>query len=278
MEMAGKRWTLNEIEVLKKYYPIASKDVLLKLIPGRSWNAIQLKAERLGLKRVRFTPEKSPELAYVLGLLIGDGTTCRYERKHDYVVRLINTNKEIINEFVKACTKMGFHVKVYERRPNPPGKKTIFYACFRSKAFTKWYLNIDVKYLEHFLKEDEVFNSFLRGLYEADGSLYWSSKRKILSIYNNNLELLKLIKEVLLKRGYKSVNVYHNKGKTYRLMIQGANEVSKFLSEVRPIVKNHIIDYMYARKVFASIRPRDDRGRFISTPKSLYSKLLEVIK
>jgi len=44
-------WTKKEIEILNKYYPSASMEKLMKLLPKRAFQAIQRKAQRLGLKR-----------------------------------------------------------------------------------------------------------------------------------------------------------------------------------------------------------------------------------
>jgi len=272
--VGGKRWTPEEINILRELYSVAPKEEILKALPRRSWNAIQLKAERMGLRRVGFIPREQPELAYILGLIMGDGTVYCYEKKDDCSICLINTNKLIVDEYIRACEKLGFHVGVVTLKPKPPGKKQLYRACFRSKAFAEWYQNIDIKYLEHFLREDELFNAFLRGFFEADGTLYWGRSRKIVNIYNNNVELLEFIAKRLKERGYNSVGIYRNRGRTYSLTIQTGDDVLRFLSEIKPVVKNKIMDWMELRRQFARIRPRDEKGRFVPLrDKTLYNLL-----
>ena len=47
--MTKKRWTSDELQVLKKHYIGNSIEEVLKLLPGRSKDAIQWKASQLGL-------------------------------------------------------------------------------------------------------------------------------------------------------------------------------------------------------------------------------------
>lgn len=46
-----KRWTKEEIEILKKHYSTSTPDELLKLLPGRNIKAIKTKANKLGLSK-----------------------------------------------------------------------------------------------------------------------------------------------------------------------------------------------------------------------------------
>lgn len=47
-----KKWTADEISHLKECYKESSKRQLLSLFPGRTWKAIQIKAERLGVLKL----------------------------------------------------------------------------------------------------------------------------------------------------------------------------------------------------------------------------------
>jgi len=96
----GRReWTKEEIEILKKYYPVASWDTLLRLLPNRSKSSIVQKACQLGLtrtglarcKRKSFDSkllrgEATPfEIGFIVGLIEGEGTfnlKLRKNRKH----------------------------------------------------------------------------------------------------------------------------------------------------------------------------------------------------
>lgn len=47
----NKRWTDPEKALIKRHYPTAPRADMLKLLPGRTWGAIQSKASALGVNR-----------------------------------------------------------------------------------------------------------------------------------------------------------------------------------------------------------------------------------
>jgi hypothetical protein len=50
--MIKDRWTTDDISRLKRLYPNQTQRVILDAFKGRSWNAIQKAASRLGIKRI----------------------------------------------------------------------------------------------------------------------------------------------------------------------------------------------------------------------------------
>ena len=50
--MTGKIWAAQEIQIVKENYKNLSKEGLLNILNPRTWNAIQLKGERIGIKRM----------------------------------------------------------------------------------------------------------------------------------------------------------------------------------------------------------------------------------
>ena len=44
-------WTIPELELLEKNYPVKTKEELRELFPGRWDDSIRMKAIRLGLKK-----------------------------------------------------------------------------------------------------------------------------------------------------------------------------------------------------------------------------------
>jgi len=67
-----RRWTREEVERLKTLYASDKPfEEIVKAFPGRSPNAIRLKASRLGLKRMRPPAEASP-------LIVKGGETKRF--------------------------------------------------------------------------------------------------------------------------------------------------------------------------------------------------------
>ena len=58
MEKTSKIWSDEEKAILNVIYPRGSKKNILKVLPARSWNAIQNQAVELGIKREIWTAEK----------------------------------------------------------------------------------------------------------------------------------------------------------------------------------------------------------------------------
>lgn len=52
----SRNWTSAELEILRTHYPTASRSEIVSLLPGRSLNAIQFRAFRLGLRKIRRSP------------------------------------------------------------------------------------------------------------------------------------------------------------------------------------------------------------------------------
>lgn len=61
--MNGAVWTEADLAALRAHYASATRDEMVAMFPGRSWNAIQQRASILGLKTARWwSPEEDAEL------------------------------------------------------------------------------------------------------------------------------------------------------------------------------------------------------------------------
>jgi len=88
-------------------------------------------------------------------------------------------------------------------------------------------------------------SEFLRGFYESEGGVYVYSNRRawFIQITNANRDYIRLVEESLASLGIKyKVKLQQdrrpNRGEYYRLIIGRHSEVMKFLSIVRPVIKN----------------------------------------
>ena len=118
MVFGCKRWSQDEDEILVKYYSVLPREELQKLLPNRSWAAIQTRAERLlkcGRAPLINTISKEPSLsltepqkAYIAGLLDGEGTITlvKHGSKIYPEVSITNTKKEVI-EWLRSVTQVG---------------------------------------------------------------------------------------------------------------------------------------------------------------------------
>lgn len=232
--MAINNWSPNELESLEQYYldDLSGKEISKQL--ERTECAVFHKAARLGLKsifpsgvRPQESPniEMSPDWAYLLGVLIGDG--CAYERglvfgtsDYDWVAIL---DKKIVNVFNRT-PKIRYLPSRFETFP------TGTYLC---KPSWSLYLNyrgigrllLDKTKAKNWQIPEEIWKAndyekaqFLQGYFDSDGSVVPTNHSiNVTSINENGLlevqELLrcfsipsKLSKQ---KKKYSALGIYH---------------------------------------------------------------------
>jgi transcriptional regulator with XRE-family HTH domain len=180
-----RKWTPREEEILKKHYLKVPKEKLLKLLPGRSWEAIKLEAIKLGIARKKEEYKKSKEvierlrklaqskmiipnfkkkedLAYVLGVLDGDGFTNKKR-----TLGLETISKEFAEKFTEKLRSIGLNASI---KFNKRKKKWTVWAS--SKVLVKWYLSLSPKKKIKWLINNKVAWNYLEGLYDSDGALH----------------------------------------------------------------------------------------------------------
>jgi len=226
-------WTKDELEILKEFYPLHPKSEVLCRI-NRSWKAIEAKAERMGIKRPYNTRglttiSLSPDLAYVLGALLGDGCSDRYEKR----ITLSVKDEEFADRFAKALRRMG--IGVYRRF-----KDGFYHVVGNSLTFHKWLENLSLESLKGIVNSYPI--DFLKGFFDAEGSFIVATKTRQLfcKIHNTREDLIELIKETIVRLGFqvrKEVRRYKlNRKDLYILSILGGKEeVRRFLQLIEPI-------------------------------------------
>ena len=123
---ANNKWTEEEIEILKNYYPIkTSKEEMIKLLPNHRWSGIQRQASKLG-----YTRKWDYKYISIQGYLI-DCTDRKnkkeihrqiYEQyhnikltKHD-IIHHIDGNKLNNNPDNLVCITRAEHVRLHKPR------------------------------------------------------------------------------------------------------------------------------------------------------------------
>lgn len=183
--------------------------------------------------RKKFTPHPGPTLAYVLGVLLGDGSVHKNRTSrgsYSYRVSLYVKSKVFAEEFARALPKIGL---------NP----TYFYALkneyYRVEAvnggFYEWYKSLALEQIRSMILgfEDE----FIRGFYESEGSIGNDPSGSLrIQITNKRGELLFMIQNILNDWGIKSwvCGPYHT---YFRLHIATNKRVQKFLQITKPCIK-----------------------------------------
>lgn len=204
----------------------------------------------------KLTP--SPELAYVLGVLFGDGTVakCKYENKklgkkgYRYNIRLAVVEKRFAEEFMNALEKLGLHPKLYfaPRSSNekmicdPTKVKPRWVVIAQSKKFFEFFKSLTIDRLENIVKGYEPY--FIKGFYESEGSIDRSPKEYRVRIVNTNKELIMLIKQMLERLGFKPTiytqyYVWNNEKKqVYVIQLYGDKQAKRFFKIIKPCIRN----------------------------------------
>lgn len=104
--MSGKPsiWTQNKVELLKKLYPIETKENLCNTF-ALPWSSIKDKACALKIKMSKYTPSanfqklldfQEPRAAMYLGMLLADG---HFSRKDSITLSLHQRDKDYLNHY-----------------------------------------------------------------------------------------------------------------------------------------------------------------------------------
>lgn len=188
----------------------------------------------------------TPSLAYILGVLYGDGSVTRYPLQNGgfaYTFRLKVTDKEFIDSFKSSLGRIGLHSsRVYIERRDPKKWSDMYYVKAYSKPFYRWFKGLSWDQLYKFLQTTEMKREFIRGFYESEGHVSRSHpKRKNdkcwrVGITNTNFELITLIQRILNDLGF---FFFAHKGKMrlprrqkYELRLYKREDVKRFLTEI----------------------------------------------
>ncbi|MEM1575497.1 MAG: LAGLIDADG family homing endonuclease [Nitrososphaerota archaeon] len=146
----------------------------------------------------KFDGKPSLELAYAIGTKNSDG--CLYfNNDRKYSIILAVNDKEFAEEFGKCLAKL-----LHRKEPYKP---------FWDKKHKQWrveccsillykFLNKPLEELKPYIEySKDCVSAFLRALFDGEGSIYVSRKRsrRILMLFNTNIELLNYAKYLLKK-------------------------------------------------------------------------------
>lgn len=121
------------------------------------------------------TVEPSTDLAYILGVLLGDGTVYRNKRRNgaERIIALSVKDLEFAKAFLDALRKINLHPHFYFYRKNATYRVRAY-----SRIFHDWFKSLDMEKIEQLVTTSpELARSFLKGFYDSEGSLILSTKR-----------------------------------------------------------------------------------------------------
>jgi intein-encoded DNA endonuclease-like protein len=182
----------------------------------------------------------APDLAYILGVLKGDG--CVYNHRRGADIKLVTKDYAFAESFAKALTRIGLNPRIYlESNRRSLGRGVYYRVEASSKAFYIWYKSLSLKDIESMLTSQELIASFIRGFYESEGSYY--KPEHYIHIYNTDMELIEMLQRLLQKLGL-NFNIYVKKRNSrsnkplYVLHKKSKKEVLKFFEMVKPCIKH----------------------------------------
>lgn len=148
----------------------------------------------------------SPNLAYVLGVIYGDG-----EVVNNQLIRLRAIDKDFVLAFKNSVENwVGFHAsRIYEGKNNGLGsKKKLWGVILSSREAASVLTNSD---LDELLSADnKIKSSFLRGIFDSEGTVIASRLNRLrfatrkVRLYSTNKNLLFLVRKLLKVFGIES--------------------------------------------------------------------------
>jgi intein-encoded DNA endonuclease-like protein len=250
-------------QILKKHDVLSKRPLLKQLADKKTLSLLYLKhgltcleiSRKLGISKVsafrllkahgiktrsyivlpNFIPNK--KLAYVLGVLKGDGCVSKIKRKNSYVISLAVQDREFAEEFSRASKYIGLHPKIFD----PAKYKVRLYRVVSySKFFGEWYRLLSEKNMCEVLKKPMLMKAFIRGFYDSEGYLNrFKNKYGIylrIRLVNTNIGILNLVKTFLERLGFRPMITARKKvayqKQAYDLTLSRKSEVKRFIYEI----------------------------------------------
>jgi len=151
----------------------------------------------------KFRAVASPELAYVIGVIAGDGNLNVHG--YNYEMLLSVTDHDFAAEFSRCLAKILGKSSLYKVRWSEKRKRWIVQG---SSIFLHHFLTGGWQRLKRYIEHSyRCRASFLRALFDGEGTI----DRNRISIYNTDLRLLQYIRQLLSKFEIETRNPYvHN--------------------------------------------------------------------
>jgi intein-encoded DNA endonuclease-like protein len=160
-----------------------------------------------------FAPTPRPELAYVIGVSLGDGSTSS-NRNYSHMIKLRVIDREFASEFARCLGVLLCR--------SPPGVK-------RREKTHSWYTGVSSLLLQRFLRQelkdliptvshcDDCKAAFLKGFYDSEGSI----RKRHLFFYNGELDKLELVCKLLGSLGIETTGPHLRGEKGGMVSIKG---------------------------------------------------------
>jgi len=171
-------------------------------------------------------PKLSPSsfLAYVCGVLLGDGVCCKASQGKGkstvaYVVSLEVVENQFAQSFLEALQRLGLNPKMYCHKKKGNRRNTYHVKTY-SKRFYQWWTKQTFPDFETFFNETQLLKEFVRGFFESEGSYYkrdYPNYQTFCQMVNTELAIIHLFKKALAQLSFKtSIHRQEKKGEIER--------------------------------------------------------------
>jgi intein-encoded DNA endonuclease-like protein len=191
----------------------------------------------------KVTFSKTPEIAYVIGVILGDGSAYITKRKQ-YVVKLETISEDFAEEFYRCLRAVLGKGRMHRNKRG----------YFEVYAYSKD-LVLLVKDKTRLLEYIEVYPlDFIRGFYDSEGSYIVQGRAEKIYIANTDYWKIELVRELLERHSGIRAKIYtlrRGGGVYYILSITRKDDVTKFIRAVKPTIRRD--PHVYKVKLFEKI-------------------------
>lgn len=186
----------------------------------------------------------TPILAYILGVLYGDGLVGKYPntpRGFHYRIRLKVIDNEFIHSFKLAIEKIDLHSsRIYVEKSSGS-----YLVQTHSKPFYEWFKKLTWNQVYGFLQTIEMKREFIRGFYESEGCMFRhdphlkNSKSWSIEMDNSKFGLIMLVQRILNDLGFFFLFRTRTKPPRYQwytLRLNKQEDAKRFLTEINPCI------------------------------------------
>lgn len=195
----------------------------------------QLKTKYLNKRNDVVIPKRSPKLAEFFGVMLGDGHVSRYQtsvtlgtKELAYVKYVQTMMQGLFGVPATVCVKKSGYRDVY----------------IGSTQITSWLLDQGLVHNKVAAQVDiplwiytrrAYMQSFIRGFFDTDGSVYRLRFGTQISLTNKSMPLLKSLRKMLIRLEYKPSEI-----SSYRVYLTRKADLYRFFREVRPANSKHL--------------------------------------
>ncbi len=188
--------------------------------------------------------ELNEDLAFILGLLVSEGTLKEKE------LEFCNSDLELVKEFERKWKKNfpDCRLHIFDRKPNSFGKKPYRTIEVHSHYIIEFLRNLGLKPVKSpfreipetiFLSPKSVISEFLKAYFEGDGSVSYSGKKMVeLSAISTSEKLIDQIQVILLRFGIAGTKRFDRYRNTFKLYIRSLNDRALFKENIDFVSKN----------------------------------------